>query len=190
MASGKEGIIFIPDISGFSSFVKNTDGTKGAEVTAQLLDVMLKNNYLSFDISEIEGDAVLFYKFGKTFSIPSILGQYEALLGRFNAKLEELAIDTPKVKKLSLKLIVHYGVIEEISVKGFYKLYGNVVIEAHRLLKNAIGGNTYALITDAYLKANGEEDFTVENMGRICELHSDIGKICYSYYPYRSLADF
>lgn len=190
MDSGKEGIVFIPDISGFSNFVKNTESKKGAGIIAQLLDVILQNNCLSFDISEIEGDAVLFYKFGKTFSIPSILGQYEALLGRFNAKLEEFAIDTPDVRKLSLKLIVHYGAIEEISVKGFYKLYGNVLIEAHRLLKNNIGGNTYALITDAYLKANGDEDFTLENMGKICELYSGIGKICYSYFPYSSFANF
>jgi hypothetical protein len=188
MDKAKEGIVFIPDISGYSNFVKNTNSKKGAEVIAQLLDVILQNNCLSFDVSEIEGDAVLFYKFGRTFSIPSILGQYEALLDSFNAKLEELAINTPDVRKLSLKLIVHYGVIEEISVKGFYKLYGNVVIEAHRLLKNTIGGNTYALITDAYLKANGDEDFTVENMGKICELHSEIGKICYSYFPYSSFA--
>lgn len=184
MNSGKEGIVFIPDISGFSSFVRKTDNKKGAEIISQLLSVIIQNNCLSFDISEIEGDAVLFYKFGETFPIPSILGQYEALLDRFNSKVEELAIDNPEVRNLSLKLIVHYGIIEEISVNGFYKLYGNVIVEAHRLLKNNIGGNTYALITDAYLKANGDEDFTVENMGKICEIHSEIGKICYSYFPY------
>ena len=180
----------MPDISGYSNFVRNTNSKKGADIVTQLLNVIIQNNCLAFDISEIEGDAVLFYKYGKTYPIPSILSQYEALLDRFNAKLEELVIDTPEVKTLSLKLIVHYGIIEEISVKGFYKLYGNIIIEAHRLLKNNIGGNTYALITDAYLKANGDEDFTLENMGKICELHSEIGKICYSYFPYSSSATF
>ena len=189
MATDKEGIVFIPDLSGYSNFVKKTDNKKGAEIIAQLLMVIIQSNYLSFDISEIEGDAVLFYKYGKPYSIPSILSQYEAILDGFNTKVEALAIDTPEVRNLSLKLIVHYGIIEEISVKGFYKLYGNVVIEAHRLLKNNIGGNTYALITDAYLKANGDEDFTVENMGKICEIHSEIAKICYSYFPYSSFAN-
>lgn len=101
-------------------------------------------------------------------------------------ELKELAVETPAVRKLSLKLIVHYSVIEEILVKGFYKRYENVVIEAHCLLKNTIGGNTYALMTDAYLKANGDEDFAVENMGSICEIYSGIGKICYSCFPYSS----
>lgn len=63
MDNAKAGILFIPDISGFSEFVKNTQSKKGAEIIAQLLDVILQNNCLSFDISEIEGDAALFYKF-------------------------------------------------------------------------------------------------------------------------------
>ena len=112
MERSKEEIVFIPDISGFSNFVKATDSKKGAGIISQLLDVILQNICLSFDISEIEGDAVLFYKFGKPFSIPSILSQYEALLDQFNVKLEELAVEMPAVRKLSLKLIVHYGVIE------------------------------------------------------------------------------
>ncbi|MHA4844779.1 DUF2652 domain-containing protein [Flavitalea antarctica] len=39
-----------------------------------------------------------------------------------------------QIRKQSSTVIIHYGVIEYISVKGFYKLYGNVVIEVHRLL--------------------------------------------------------
>lgn len=188
MANDKLGTVFIPDISGYSKFVKTTDSEKGARIISELLMVIIQTNRLPFDISEIEGDAVLFYKYGKAYSIRCILMQYEAILEQFNAKVKELATDTPEVMKLSLKLIVHYGVIEEISVKGFYKIYGNVVIEAHQLLKNNIGRNTYALITDAYLIANGEEDFTSENMGKICEIYSDAGNICYSYFPYPSLA--
>ncbi|RZK02879.1 MAG: DUF2652 domain-containing protein [Flavobacterium sp.] len=184
MESNKQGIVFIPDISGYSKFVKNTDSKRGAKIISQLLMVIIQSNYLSFNISEIEGDAVLFYKYGDTYSISSILRQYETTLDRFNSKVDQLAVDTPEVRNLSLKVIVHFGVIEEISVKGFYKLYGNVVIEAHRLLKNNIGGHTYALITDAYLEANGESDFNCDNMGKVCEIYSEVGKICYSYFPY------
>ncbi|SEL31673.1 DUF2652 domain-containing protein [Parapedobacter koreensis] len=196
MEENKKGIVFIPDISGYSLFVKQTDNQAGAEIIAHLLDAVIQSNYLSFKISEIEGDAILFYRYGSTFPIKTILKQYEAMLNAFKTEVNRLAIHYPLVRKLSLKVVVHYGAIEAFSLKGFYKLYGNTVMEAHRLLKNNLGMDTYALITDTYLdneKLSGNTDSYINDLGqngKICELFNDIGKICYSFFPFASDSNY
>jgi len=57
-----QGLIFIPDISGFTNFVKNIDIDLGVSITSDLLNGIIDNNPLDLDISEIEGDAVLYYR--------------------------------------------------------------------------------------------------------------------------------
>ncbi|HKH62865.1 MAG TPA: DUF2652 domain-containing protein, partial [Flavitalea sp.] len=58
------GLIFIPDISGFTSFVNNTEIEHSRFIIEELLETIINSNQLGLNISEIEGDAVLFYKFG------------------------------------------------------------------------------------------------------------------------------
>jgi len=61
----KKGTILIVDISGYTHFVKEADHAAGAQVISSLLSSIITNNTLGFHISEIEGDAILFYKYGK-----------------------------------------------------------------------------------------------------------------------------
>lgn len=44
--SSKNGILFIPDISGYSRFVKETDAEEGATIVAALLDALIGANRL------------------------------------------------------------------------------------------------------------------------------------------------
>ncbi|QMW05014.1 DUF2652 domain-containing protein [Spirosoma foliorum] len=62
----KKGTILIVDISGYSQFVKQANNITGASVIASLLGSIIRNNTLDFQLSEIEGDAILFYKYGAT----------------------------------------------------------------------------------------------------------------------------
>ena len=61
----KKGIILIADTSGYTHFVKQADHAAGAQVISSLLSSIISNNTMGFHISEIEGDAILFYKYGK-----------------------------------------------------------------------------------------------------------------------------
>jgi len=178
----KNGILFIPDISGYSRFVKETDATEGAVVMAALLDAMIEANTLGFEISEIEGDAILFYKHGKPFPVNIILDQFDRMVNAFNNVKESLAATYPQVAGLSLKLIVHYGPIATYSIRGFSKLYGKAVVEAHRLLKNNVDLASYVLITDSYLQA-GRNNFAGldEQSVSQCEMY-DVGNLCYTFY--------
>ena len=77
------GIIFIPDISGFSAFVKNIEIKSGAAVASALLKAIIDENKL-FEVSEIEGDAVLFYRPGNAVPIAVIIDQFQTMHAAFN----------------------------------------------------------------------------------------------------------
>lgn len=147
-----KGTLLIPDISGFTKFVRTTDMMTGKNITSRLLSSIIKSNYLGLQVSEIEGDAILFYKYDKKFSVREILGQYEVMLESFNEELTLLSEELGRVINLTLKLIAHYGKLANYKIGKFYKLYGETVIEAHRLLKSPINSSTYVLITDDVLK--------------------------------------
>lgn len=170
-------------MSGYSRFVKETESTKGILVTSQLIEAIMKANRLGFQVSEIEGDAILFYRFGKPYRVNILLKQFEEMLFAFNLKKDLIESPAVNYHKLSIKAIAHYGEIFEYSVLNFDKLYGKVLIEAHRLLKNNIHQDTYILVTDQYLLEDTDYTVPVNSGFQQCEKY-DIGKICYTFFPY------
>jgi len=188
MDTNLKGTIFIVDISGYSRFVNETENEMGSLIIAKLLNAIIKANNLSFLISEIEGDAILFYRHGPAFAIDIILTQFEAMLQSFNEEVELCKSFYPQIESLSIKLVVHYGEIGNFSVSGFSKLYGPTIVEAHRLLKNNIGSHTYALITNEYRNQQSQQDRDkFSTASQVCELY-DIGKLCYTYFNYSAKA--
>ena len=63
------GLLFIPDISGFSRFVNAVEIEHSRFIIQQLLEVLIQANDSGLTISEIEGDAILFYKFGEPVAL-------------------------------------------------------------------------------------------------------------------------
>ena len=63
------GLLFIPDISGFSRFVNAVELEHSRFIIQQLLEVLLRANDSGLQISEIEGDAILFYQFGEPVAL-------------------------------------------------------------------------------------------------------------------------
>lgn len=184
MPDAKYGTIFIVDISGYSNFVKEIPTEEGAMIMPGLLNAIIKANKLSLKVAEIEGDAVLFYRMGSAYSINSILFQFKVMLKAFNREKEFLTSYYPSIENLTIKLIVHYGMLSGFEVGGFYKLYGKVLVEAHRLLKNHIVENTYTLITEQYFQ---QQKHHVHQEGTLnCERY-DVGNLCYTYFPFGHL---
>lgn len=145
----EEGIIIIPDISGYTEFVNSICIEAGRYITRELLSAILESDTIEMNVSEIEGDAILFYKFGKKPSVHTILKMYENMLENFNIKRKEIESIMGDRLSLSLKLVAHYGSFSEYTIGPFKKLYGEPVVKAHALLKNNIKSNTYVLLTDA-----------------------------------------
>jgi Protein of unknown function (DUF2652) len=148
------GLLFIPDISGFSRFVNTVELEHSRFIIQQLLDVLLRANDSGLQISEIEGDAILFYQFGEPVALRALYTQVEKMFRAFHQYL--VAYDYQKICQckacisavdLTLKVITHYGEFTPLRVQHFDKLFGKDVIVAHQLLKNDIPQHEYWLVT-------------------------------------------
>lgn len=153
-------LIFIPDISGFTRFISETEVTHSKHIIEELLEILLDANELGLQVSEIEGDAILYYRFGQAPTAAELLAQVQKMFIRFHAHLRKY--ETHRIchcgacksaHQLSLKFIAHYGPIAQNQVKQYSKLFGKEVIVAHRLLKNDIRHHEYAMFTSPLVKA-------------------------------------
>ncbi len=148
----KSGVIMIPDISGFTEFVFKTKFYTGEFIVRQLLSVLLDENQSYFDVSEIEGDSILFFRYEDKPSYEEISTLILRMKQSFDLKVKELSflLDTPI--DLALKFVVHYGKFSQYKIKNFRKLYGKTVIEAHQMLKNkSISQICYIYYSHAFL---------------------------------------
>jgi hypothetical protein len=149
------GLLFIPDISGFTKFINETEIEHSRMIIQELLEVLIASNTSGLKISEIEGDAILFYKFGEPPPLKQIYTQVHDMFCAFHAHL--IAYDHHRycycqacnsAIALTLKIITHYGEFTGYRVQQFDKLLGKDVIVAHQLLKNEISNHEYWLVTD------------------------------------------
>ncbi len=148
------GLLFIPDISGFTSFINSTEVNHSRHIISELLEKVIDANILGLKISEVEGDAILFYRYGPPPAMDELYNQVKSIFQAFHKHL--LHYENSRIcncgacasaPSLSLKIITHYGEFTNYVVKQFDKLIGRDVIVAHRLLKNEGIGSEYWLLT-------------------------------------------
>jgi len=156
-----KGLLFIPDISGFTEFVTNIELVHSHHIIQELIEVLIDKNELGLEVSEIEGDAILFYKFGDSPDLSIRYEQVEKMFFAFHDQLTayeqnrtcDCTACTSAVN-LTLKFITHYGEFAGYKIKNFYTLIGKDVIVAHQLLKNTIDKHEYWLVTDGLSNDN------------------------------------
>ncbi|SMD08749.1 DUF2652 domain-containing protein [Pedobacter nyackensis] len=162
-----KGLLFIPDISGFTRFVTESEINHSRMIIQELLELLINANQIGLEVSEIEGDAILFYKFGEPPQLKELYKQVEKMFCLFHKNL--MSYDRRKycqcqactsAADLSLKVITHYGEFTQYHVKNFSKLIGKDVIVAHQLLKNDITQHEYWLVTKDLLDDRPPTDFT------------------------------
>lgn len=163
-------LIFIPDISGFTDFVNRTAIEHSQHIITELLEIIINANKLAFSISEIEGDAVLFYKHDEIPKVEQIIEQSKEMFLKFHSHLNEIENNNVcqcgacrTASNLSLKFITHLGELREVKVKDFNKLIGSDLILAHRLMKNQITNNEYLLFSDSYFNNYSLENTNYED---------------------------
>ncbi len=192
-------LICIPDISGFSEFMSETDFELSSKVIPTLLNNIIYSNEIGLKVSEIEGDAVLFYKSGEMPSLKNLIEQSAYFYTEFYKQLDVLrekhkedkeAMAIPEI--LGLKIILHYG--EEVALTKVgtrIKLFGEDLIVAHRLLKNDIEINEYLLLSkglaDYYRNENLEENFEWGTLKESSTAYNHLGEIGYNYIDLRPL---
>ena len=186
-------LICIPDISGFTEFMSSTDIELSSKVIPTLLNKIIYANEIGLKVSEIEGDAVLFYRTGKLPPFKTLINQCKLFFTAFYNQLDLLKAtyskydDIEDVKKmLGLKIILHFGEeIGAVQIGKNIKLMGEDVIVAHRLLKNEIKSDEYLLLSqallDEYRDETIERNFEWGELVDSDESYKHIGDIKYSY---------
>lgn len=151
-----QSLFFIPDISGYTNFIQNTEIEHSQHVIAELLEVLIEANVENLQLAEIEGDALFFFKEDKIPSQERLLAQIERMFKAFYSHLKLLETNRicpcnacASAPDLQLKIIAHCGELQFLEVKGNKKPFGKAVIESHRLLKNSIPSDNYVLVSEA-----------------------------------------
>ncbi|QNL22758.1 DUF2652 domain-containing protein [Hyphobacterium sp. CCMP332] len=156
MSDQEKSIVFIPDISGFSHFVNSTAISHSEHIISELLELIIEQNSLGMEVSEVEGDAVLFYKEKQVPEFQQLIEQAEQMYIAFHAHLlqyEKYRICTcgacTSASKLSLKFVAHSGELGFLNIQGKKKPHGNNIVIPHRLLKNNISSSSYVLLSES-----------------------------------------
>ncbi|OUJ75787.1 DUF2652 domain-containing protein [Hymenobacter crusticola] len=207
MATGRNGaqpaLLFIPDISGFTRFIQETGDDLAQWLVADLLEILIEANTLGMGVSEIQGDAILFYRLGPPPAIQDLVAQCRRIFLDFQNYLRLVERDTGSTlsaalrnNDLTLKIIVHYGHVNVAQIRNFTKLMGRDLIVVHRLLKNNVMGSEYLLLSDDYLDTQKPADiarsFSWTRLLRGTCTYDYLGQICYQYAhltPLRLLLD-
>src|SRR5580765_6080303 len=111
-----KGLLFIPDISGFTKFVNETEIDHSRLIIQELLEILINANQIGLEVSEIEGDAILFYKFGESPNLEELYKQVERMFCEFHRSLSIYenrrfcqCMACMSAINLSLKVVTHYG---------------------------------------------------------------------------------
>lgn len=199
ISTSRRALLLIPDISGFTDFVTHVEINHGQAIIQELLETLIDANAIGLKVAEIEGDAVFFYRPGDdlppekiTQQIRNMFVAFHQQIGRYErSRICDCGACT-RVTQLTLKFVVHQGVVASYNVRGNDKLYGPDVILVHRLLKNNIPEHEYMLATAAIplerVAASGEPDFGWMQVHKGSCAY-DLGTVDYNYVPFSALHD-
>ena len=181
--------ILIPDISGFTEFITTTELEHGAHTINLLIDAIVKEVGDEYEVTEIEGDAVLLIRKGPAPTQEELENICLRIFNAFHFQrvfLQQHTICTcgacQGVINLTLKFIAHHGPLAEITVGRFVKQSGPAMIVAHRLLKNSINNHEYLLVTDKLLQQVKDTSDPIEmEWTRSSEEYASIGIVDYHF---------
>lgn len=153
----QQAFFFMPDISGFTKFVNETEIEHSTHLIKELLEIIVNTNNLNLEIQEIEGDAVFFFRLGRTPSLGNIIQQAKAIFERFH---QHLIVFQNKdmcqcgacrsANQLTIKFFIHTGPVSSFHIGNHFKLIGKDIILLHRLSKNNVPLNEYLLFTEPF----------------------------------------
>lgn len=182
----QSGYLLLAEISGYASFVAQTEIEHADKALSLLLDVVIQKLTASFTIMELEGNAVFFYKPESELAEGnSLFAVIDAAYSMFRDSARELYDQTTCLCRacraltgLDLSFILHYGEYILQPVAGIQRLLGNDIVLLHRLMKNHVTESTgwrgYGLFTDRALqKIHADHISFVEQ----CETYEHLGEV-------------
>src|SRR5512133_3304332 len=158
------GYLLLADISGYTSFVAQTEIEHAGLALSYLLETIVEKLSDMLTISKLEGDAVFAYiEESKLEDCKLLLDLIDQTYQAFRDKALSLYSHATcpcracrALPTLDLKFILHHGDFVLQQVAGIRDLLGTDVNLIHRLLKNGVseatGWKGYALFTDQALE--------------------------------------
>ena len=172
--------------------MNHTEVQHGQHVISELLELLIDCNHIGLELSEIEGDALLFYKQGDLPAKKQLLELARKMFLKFHQHLKRYQSHRicecgacRTAGDLTLKFVIHGGLIDFIKVKDRIKPYGTDVILAHRLLKNPIKNPEYVLLSENAVDQQRDLD-ELENLSWVhlqkgSTSYETIGQVDYFY---------
>lgn len=180
------GYLLLADISGYTSFVAQTEIEHADIALSYLLETVVEKLGDLLTISKLEGDAVFAYvEESKLPEGKSLLELIDQTYLAFRDKALELFQGSTcpcracqALPTLDLKFMVHHGdfIIQQIA--GIKDLLGTDVNLIHRLLKNHVSESTgwkgYVLFTGPVLE---RMPFSRDHFFKRCETYEHLGDV-------------
>ncbi|HMA36137.1 MAG TPA: DUF2652 domain-containing protein [Chloroflexia bacterium] len=163
----QQGYLLLADISGYTSFLADTEIEHAHEVMSELLELIIGQLTPTLTLAKLEGDAVFVYAPQPRLARGEILLELaEATYVAFRDRVTGMHRRTTctcsacrAIPTLDLKFMAHYGTYIGQTVAGNSEVVGSDVNLVHRLLKNGVSAQTgwraYALFSRACLEQIG-----------------------------------
>lgn len=180
------GYLLLADISGYTSFVAQTEIEHADTAISFLLETIIERLSSLLTISKLEGDAVFAYiEESKLEEARSMLEMIDQTYLAFRDKALTLYQGSTcpcracrALPTLDLKFMLHHGEFIIQQVAGIRDLLGTDVNLVHRLLKNHVSESTgwrgYTLFTDPVLE---RIQFSRNDLFKRCETYEHLGDV-------------
>jgi class 3 adenylate cyclase len=148
------GYIAIADISGYTTFVADTEIEHSREILAELLEVTSRELERHLRLSRVQGDALICVG-EEDEVIPCLEDAFLSFHRRVRAMVAATTCPCNacrSVPNLTLKFVAQHGTYSTVSVRGTVDLVGADVNIAFRLLKNHVPSHEYILATNSVLE--------------------------------------
>ena len=186
--AAQSGFLLLADISGYTSFVTQTELDHAEEILASLIEEIVVHTRVPLQVLELEGDAVFSYAPADGFSgrqtLVDMIEQMYVAFARKRAHINHNNTCTctacELAPSLDLKFVIHYGTFTFRKYGPHTGMTGQDVILVHRLLKNTIcdatGVESYAYFTQAALDAIGLPELA-QTMHGHTETYDHLGEV-------------
>ena len=182
----RKGFFILADISGYTSFLTETELDHAQEIIEELTKLLIDHIRSPLKIVKLEGDAVFYFVPEEMLPEPErLLEHIESCYCDFVSHIQYAERLThcscracASMNTLDLKFFLHYGeyMIQKLP-RTAEDLVGRDIILLHRLLKNSVtekmGFRGYALLTKACLDRIG----TPLSITAHAEIYEHIGEV-------------
>lgn len=183
----ERGCLLIADITGYTSYLRDTELEHAQDVLADLLETIINGIEPPFTLSKLEGDAAFAYVPSTDVSAPMLLDTVDSTYFAFRRRLRDIVQVTTctcnacvLIPRLDLKFFVHEGEYVLRKIARSEELTGSDVVLLHRLLKGsagqAVGSDAFAVYTSSAVDAL-DIDVTALGFLPFTESFSDIGDV-------------